>query len=121
MPLKQLDVTVPVIWQKDDYFSCQQHDLGFQNGIGKTTATDLIYNGRVLEVSDGTISKAIIEINVKEGIYNQHTMPLKKTESIINMKDGLFKILETYEPVYENESPSQRYLFTITSGARNED
>lgn len=122
MSLRQFDVNIPIVWRKGDYFSCQQHSLELENGVGKTIATDIIYSGRVLEVSsEGKITKATLEIQVKEGIYNQHTMPLKSVESIINMENGIFTVLETYEPIYESETPTQRYLFTITSGARNED
>lgn len=124
MPLNHFDLTKPVEWKEGDYFACQKHDLAFDDaGIGKTTATDKLYDGRVLEVNEnGRITKAILqEPGEEEGTFKQHTMPLKKTESIMKIDEKGVTALDTYEPFYVEEKPQLRYLFTIIAGARHED
>jgi len=123
MPLNKLDATKPIVWMVGDLLQVQQHNLNFdENGIGRATATNITYDGRVLELSeDGSITKAILQNRNEDGNYNQHTMPLKKVESLMKIKEDSVIALETYEPFYQEEIPLQRYLFTILVGFRNED
>lgn len=123
MALNFFDLTnEDVKWQPEDYLTLQLHDLKFdENGVGMVTSTDIKYDCRVVEVNEsGKISRAIIQRQVAPEQYEQTTLPLRKVESLTSEIDGKNVFLETYSPLYKDENPAQRYLFTVIAGARNE-
>jgi hypothetical protein len=122
MPVNRFDLDKPVTWEVGDLFAMQLHNLMLdEKGIGKTESTQLIYDGKVLEVEEGKITKAVLQKQMEDGKYEQHTMPLRKVSDLISEKEGGKSIvLETYSPIYQTETPPQRYLFTVIAGARAE-
>ena len=120
MPVNRFDLDKPVMWEVNDLFAVQLHNLEIdEKGIGKTSSTPAVYDGKVLEVEDGKITKAVLQKQMEDGKYEQHTMPLKKVSNLISEKEGGKSIvLETYSPIYQTETPPQRYLFTVIAGAR---
>ena len=122
MPIKELDLNQDTKWIPGDLFAVQLHNLEItEGGLGKTTSTSLMYDGKVLEVENGKISKAVLQKQIEDGKFEQHTMPLKKVSNLISDKEGGGTVnLETYSPIYIDENPPQRYLFTVIAGARVE-
>jgi hypothetical protein len=122
MGLKYFDLSLDTKWLPEDYLTLQLHNLSFdENGIGNVQSTATTYDCRVVEVDEnGKISKAILQKKLDDEQYEQNTMPLKRVESLTNETEKGIVTLETYSPLYKDENPQQRYLFTVVSGARNE-
>lgn len=121
MPLNYFDLNKEIKWKDNDYVTMQLHNLSYdKNGIGQVKSTEIIYDGQVKEVNEkGNIVRAVIQRPIEDGKYEQHTMPLKKVESLSFIdKDETVRFLETYSPFYKEENPNQKYLFTVISGAR---